>query len=199
MATGGGHPVGDGTPEPVIGPATPSGVSGSSPSGMLGLGGVVPWVWLAGCRACGRPHELRFLRGDVGEPLVTWADPRDGHTYRPRLGRHAVDALMVEHRAGVDMPESGVLNLADPGQDVDYVTIAVPKLPEGLAAPVVDAGGHRWLTGARGVLGMRAEHEQVCGRCAASRRTLLPPGWSGGDVTWVYPDGHLGVCPGVVS
>jgi hypothetical protein len=70
---------------------------GSRVSGMLGLEGSVPWEWLAACRTCNRPHSYRPDLVHLG--CMTWAAVEDGHTYRPRLGRWNVDALMVEHRS----------------------------------------------------------------------------------------------------
>lgn len=96
--------MGDGTPEPAVGPAAASGVSSAHQVGILTLGGDVPWEWLAGCRTCGAPHVLRpdLGKAQQGIPWMTWDAPHDGHPYAPRLTRHVVDVLMVEHRAGVE-------------------------------------------------------------------------------------------------
>jgi hypothetical protein len=80
--------------------------------------------------------------------------------------------------------------------DMDYVIVPVPKPPACLVTPVVDEAGHRWVRRGGGVMGMCAVHVQVCDLCAASRTALTPPGWDGGALTWVYPDGHPAVCPG---
>lgn len=62
---------------------------------ILDLVGEVPWVWLAACRDCGRPHRYR----PAPRGFMTWNAP-DGHVYRPRLKRDVLDALMLEHQAG---------------------------------------------------------------------------------------------------
>jgi len=70
---------------------------------ILDLAGSVTWEWLAGCRECGAPHEYRpdprahgLLPGD--KPVMTWASPVDGHTYRPRVPRWTVDTLLIEQK-----------------------------------------------------------------------------------------------------
>ncbi len=63
--------------------------------GMLGLGGVVPWEWLASCRDCGQTHQYMPSVSGPG----SWGSSGCG-TYRPRLSRWVLDTLMVEHRAG---------------------------------------------------------------------------------------------------
>lgn len=69
---------------------------GSGARGLLELVGVVPWEWLAGCRDCGLAHEYRSDPCRRG--FMTWAS-EECDTYRPRVNRHVVDVLMVEHRA----------------------------------------------------------------------------------------------------
>jgi hypothetical protein len=58
------------------------------------------------------------LRPDLGKaqqgiPWMTWDAPHDGHPYAPRLTRHVVDVLMVEHRAGVE-PATASARLLNP-------------------------------------------------------------------------------------
>jgi hypothetical protein len=50
------------------------------------------WDWLRACMTCGKPHEMRELRGGH----VTWADPGDGHPYRRRLNAN-IDELQAEY------------------------------------------------------------------------------------------------------
>jgi hypothetical protein len=101
--------VAAGVAEPVVGPSTPSGVSSSLPRDggrLLDLVGDVPWEWLAGCRACGRPHPVR-PDPRPGQGYVTWAAGGDGHSYQPRVHRWQLDALLVEYRTAASPPAGG--------------------------------------------------------------------------------------------
>jgi hypothetical protein len=62
---------------------------------VLDVAGSVTWEWLATCRECGRVHGYRTAT--PGLSYMTWA-AADGHTYRPRMHRGELDALMIEHR-----------------------------------------------------------------------------------------------------
>lgn len=65
----------------------------------LALSGLVPWEWLAGCRDCGRPHD--YVPEPGGRSYMTWSSPGCA-SYRPRMNRWLLDALLVEYRSGED-------------------------------------------------------------------------------------------------
>jgi len=58
-------------------------------------------VWYVGksgerpCLTCGKPHVYRSHERYAG----TWADPLDGHIYRPESWRSIARRLMTEHVA----------------------------------------------------------------------------------------------------
>lgn len=62
---------------------------------VLDIEGSVAWEWLATCRTCDLVHGYRTET--PGKSYMTWSAV-DGHTYRPRLPRLTLDALMIEHR-----------------------------------------------------------------------------------------------------
>ena len=59
--------------------------------------------WLKACETCGKVHELRKPRGHTHKPgqqcrcVGTFADPDDGHLYRPRMNDGKVDQLKREY------------------------------------------------------------------------------------------------------
>jgi hypothetical protein len=64
------------------------------------------WTWLRGCEACGKPHEPHPVQPCDGPPdhrtatgpeRLSWADPTDGHNYRPRLAPGTVSRLQAAY------------------------------------------------------------------------------------------------------
>ena len=50
------------------------------------------WTFLARCRTCGEAHRQRQLSSSQ----ATWADPTDGHHYRPHLQPHQLADLRAK-------------------------------------------------------------------------------------------------------
>ena len=49
------------------------------------------------CLTCGKPHNLRFESKDKQGPAAyrSWADPKDGHIYRPESWESIARRLMA--------------------------------------------------------------------------------------------------------
>ena len=63
------------------------------------------WAWLKTCLICGEVHQFRnrLSHEHMHHPSSTcrcsgtWADPDDGHYYRPRMNDNRVDELRSEY------------------------------------------------------------------------------------------------------